>query len=194
MTFVLATGNPGKAREMRALLPGYELATLAELGLAADIEETGETFYENALIKARAVRAASGLAAIADDSGLCVDALGGAPGIHSARYGGGGLTDGELCELLLKNMENEEQRGAKFVSSIVCAFPDGGLATATGECRGVILRRKRGTGGFGYDPVFYIPELGKTMAELSDIEKNIVSHRGRAARELIAKLDMYFNL
>jgi XTP/dITP diphosphohydrolase len=193
MTFLLATGNIGKLREMRELLAplGYELVSPADFGLVLDVEETGETFEENARLKAKIYCAAMGFPSIADDSGLCVDALGGEPGVHSKRYGGGGLSDGELCELLLKNVENAEQRAAKFVSVIVCAFPDGGELVATGECSGEIARARRGDGGFGYDPVFYLPQLGKTMAELSPEEKNAVSHRGNALRAFAAKLTEY---
>ncbi|MDR3210080.1 MAG: non-canonical purine NTP pyrophosphatase, partial [Oscillospiraceae bacterium] len=160
MTFLLATENPGKLREMRSLLADYAVVSPNELGLALDTDETGETFRENALLKACAACAASGLPAIADDSGLCVDALGGAPGVRSRRWGGEGLTDAELCAFLLRRMEACAARGAKFVSHIVCAFPDGTLVEAAGECGGEILREARGDGGFGYDPVFYLPEYG----------------------------------
>ncbi|MDR3278256.1 MAG: non-canonical purine NTP pyrophosphatase, partial [Oscillospiraceae bacterium] len=123
--------------------------------------------------------------------GLCVDALGGAPGVRSKRYGGGGLSDGALCELIMKNLQNTEHRAAKFVSSIVCVFPNGDVVEAERERRGEILREKRGTGGFGYDPVFYLPELGRSMAELSPGEKNAVSHRGRALAAFQERLTQY---
>ncbi|MDR0862898.1 MAG: RdgB/HAM1 family non-canonical purine NTP pyrophosphatase [Oscillospiraceae bacterium] len=186
---LLATGNAGKIREMRELLTplGIELVTPAELGIDLEVDENGETFEDNARLKATAFCAASGLPSVADDSGLCVDALGGAPGVHSARY----AEPGGRKRKLLENMENTEQRAAKFVSSIVCAFPNGEELTATGECCGEIAREPRGDGGFGYDPVFYMAEFGKTMAEMTDDEKNAVSHRGRAMRELVQKLKEY---
>jgi XTP/dITP diphosphohydrolase len=186
---LLATNNAGKLREMRELLAplGFELVSPRELGLELDVDETGETFEDNARLKAVAFCAATGLAAVADDSGLCVDALGGAPGVLSARY----AEPGKRRLTLLKNMENTELRAAKFVSSIVCRFPNGDEITAAGECVGEIARENRGDGGFGYDPVFYLPELGRTMAELTETEKNAVSHRGRAIREFAEKLQKY---
>ncbi len=184
MTFILASNNKNKLAEIRAMLAphGIELISQSEAGLDINVEETGATFFENAALKARAACEASGKPCIADDSGLVVDALNGEPGVHSARYGGEGLTDMQRCELLLKNMEDKEQRDAKFVSCIVCAFPDGGTMRADGECQGVIAREPAGDGGFGYDPVFYIPNLGKTMAQLTMAEKNAISHRGKALR------------
>lgn len=186
---VLATGNPGKRREMEALLAplGLRIMLPSELGFAFDPEETGDTFLENARIKARAALALTGLPSLADDSGLEVDALGGAPGVHTARYGGPGLTQEERNARLLREMEPEENRAARFVCALYCVFPGGRALTARGVCDGVILRAPRGTGGFGYDPIFYLPDRGLGMAELSDEEKNAVSHRGRAAAELIRR-------
>ncbi|MCL2408538.1 MAG: XTP/dITP diphosphatase [Oscillospiraceae bacterium] len=191
MKFVLATANKSKIREMREILAelSIEVVSQAEVGLALEVEETGTTFMENALLKAEAVCKASGLPAIADDSGIVVDALGGAPGVYSSEYGGEGLTDSERAALLLKNMEKSEQRTAKFVSIIVCVFPDGEILSAEGECQGEILHEPRGSGGFGYDPVFLVTGTGKSMAELSLEEKNAVSHRGVAIRELVSLLE-----
>ncbi len=184
--FVLASHNAAKLREMRRILGelGIRVLSQQEAGVDVEPEETGTTFEENAVIKAVAVMEASGLPALADDSGLMVDALGGAPGVYSARYGGGhDRSDAERNALLLKNMEHEEQRGAKFVSVIAVAYPDGRILTARGEVRGEIAREERGENGFGYDPLFRLPD-GRHMAELSGEEKNAVSHRGNALREL----------
>ena len=184
--FVLASRNPGKMAEMREILGelGIRVLSQADVGVDVEPEETGTTFEENARIKAVAVMQACGLPAAADDSGLVVEALGGAPGVYSARYGGAlAHTDAERSALLLKNMENVEHRGAKFVSVIAVAYPDGRILTARGECCGEIAREQRGTNGFGYDPLFLLPD-GRHMAELSSEEKNAISHRGRALREL----------
>lgn len=184
--FVLASHNKAKLIEMRDILGelGILVISQAEAGVDVEPEETGATFEENALIKAKAVMAASGLPAVADDSGLMVDALDGAPGVYSARYGGGhDRSDAERNALLLKNLENVEQRGAKFVSVIAVAWPDGRVITARGEVHGEIAREERGANGFGYDPLFLLPD-GRHMAELSSEEKNGISHRGNALREL----------
>jgi len=193
MKFVLASNNKGKLREMKAVLEqlGHEVVTQSEAGFSGEVEETGATFYENALLKARAVMEATGLPAIADDSGLMVEALGGRPGVHSKRFGGGGLDDAGRNALLLKTLENEEHRAAQFVSSIVCVFPNGDVVSSEGVCRGSILRAPRGSGGFGYDPVFLVDGTGKSMAELSLEEKNAVSHRGNALRLFEKRLREY---
>lgn len=194
MRFILASNNSGKLKEMRALLAGVgaEVVSQSEAGLALEAEETGVTFEENALIKARAACEALGEAAIADDSGLVVDALGGAPGVYSARYGGEDCeSDADRVALLLRNLTGEERRTARFVSCIACVFPNGDLLTARGECEGEIGFEPQGTGGFGYDPVFVFPETGKTMAELMPEEKNAVSHRGAALRQFEQKLREY---
>ncbi len=184
---VLSTGNPGKRREMEALLAplGVTLCLPSDWGVPFDPVEDGETFLENARIKAEAAMAITGLPALADDSGLVVDALGGAPGIHSARYGGPGLTQDEKNAHLLAAMEGQSLRTARFVCALVCLFPDGRELTAEGVCEGVLLESPRGQNGFGYDPLFFLPEMGRGMSELSDEEKNAVSHRGRAVRALI---------
>ena len=184
--FVLASHNPGKLREMRDILSelGIEVLSQKDAGVDVDPEETGTTFEENAVIKAKAVMEASGLPAVADDSGLMVDALGGAPGVYSARFGGShDLPDSNRNEYLLKKLENKEQRGAKYVSVIAVAYPDGRILTARGECHGEIARTEKGSGGFGYDPLFRLPD-GRHMAELTSEEKNRISHRGIALREL----------
>jgi len=188
--FVLATANPGKIKEMRDILYdfGIRLMTRDEFGVDIDVEETGTTFFENAALKAKAICKATGLPAIADDSGLCVEALGGAPGLYSSSFGGDDLDDKGRCHFLLKIMKDTEQRGAKFVSTIVCAFPGGHILTAVGECEGKIAETHSGTGGFGYDPVFIADGFCKTMAELTPGQKNEVSHRGKALREFAALL------
>ncbi|MCL2151340.1 MAG: RdgB/HAM1 family non-canonical purine NTP pyrophosphatase [Oscillospiraceae bacterium] len=184
MKFVLATNNLGKIKEMREILPGLgiEFLTRADVGIDVEIEETGTTFKENALLKANAICALSGLPAIADDSGLMVDALGGAPGVYTSTFGGEGLSSAERCGYLLKKLSGVRDRNAKFVCMIVCVFPDGGVITAQGECVGEIADEPRGWRGFGYDPVFIANGYSKTMAELSPEEKNAISHRGAALR------------
>lgn len=179
---VVATGNRGKLEEFRKILPDYEIVSMREVGFSEEIEENGKTFEENALIKARAVMKATGKAAIADDSGLTVDALGGAPGIYSARYAGENATDADLVKKLLREMHDvpKEERGAAFVSVIAYVTPDGEEKTFRGECCGYIDFAPKGDNGFGYDPVFVVPTYGKTFAELEMEEKNAISHRGCA--------------
>ena len=193
MRAVLASKNAHKLKEIAKITErfGMELVLQSELGLDLDPEENGTTFEENSLIKAKAVMEASGMAAIADDSGLMVDALGGEPGIYSARYGGDACkNDKERYEYLLRKLENvpDEQRTAKFVSVITLLYPDGTSVIARGECPGIILREARGENGFGYDPVFYVKEDGLTMAEMSAEQKNEISHRARALQALAKKL------
>jgi XTP/dITP diphosphohydrolase len=189
MTFGIATHNQGKLREMREILGphGHELLSLRDVGISEVPEEDGETFEANALIKARACLRESGLPSIADDSGLCVDALDGAPGVYSARYGGMETDEGRI-DYLLKRLDGVQDRRARFVCAAACVFPDGADIIARGECEGVILGRRRGAGGFGYDPVFFVPGLGKSFAELDAAQKNALSHRGKAMRELAKKL------
>lgn len=192
MRYILASNNKGKLKEMKAILAnlGAEVVSQSEAGLELEAEETGTTFEENALIKAKAACEALSEPAIADDSGLAVDALDGAPGVYSARYGGC-TTDEDRVSLLLKNLNGCENRKAKFVSCIACVFPNGDVITARGECEGEISAQPRGDGGFGYDPVFEIPERGKTMAQLLPEEKNALSHRGKALRIFEMKLREY---
>ena len=188
---LLATGNAGKQKELRELLAdcGWEFAFPGQLGISMDIEETGDTYAENAKIKAVHACLAAGIPALADDSGLAVQALGGAPGVWSARYAGPNATDADQREKLLTELRDvpPERRGATFECVIAIAVPNGsGDASVTycqGRCEGRILERERGEGGFGYDPVFFLPGLRRTMAELSSKDKNAVSHRGKAAKE-----------
>ena len=193
MKFVLATHNPGKIQEMRDILSqlGVEVVSPAELGVDVDVEETGDTFAENAMLKAKAICAAAGLPAIADDSGLCVDALNGGPGVYSARYGGEGLDDAGRTALLLQNMRGQTTRAAHFACAIACAFPNGDTLTAEGRCDGAVAFAPMGQGGFGYDPVFLVPEKAKTFSQLTAEEKNEISHRGRALRAFAEKLETY---
>jgi XTP/dITP diphosphohydrolase len=182
---VVATGNPGKLREMQAYLSDldWELTLKPE---ELEIEETGDTFSANACLKASEVAKATGKWAIADDSGLAVDALGGAPGVYSARYG---KTDSERIARLLNELGNTPNRQAQFACAIAIARPDGAIAlTSEGICRGEILDTPRGTGGFGYDPVFYVPEKQLTFAEMPPDVKRSISHRGKAFAALIPQL------
>ena len=193
MKMVLASKNAHKLVEMKDILSqlGVEVVLESEAGVDVDVEETGATFEENSLLKARAVMEASGMPAIADDSGLCVDALNGAPGVYSARYGGEGLDDTGRYRLLLENMRGQTPRTAKFVSVITCCFPNGDVLSARGECPGTIAFAPMGEGGFGYDPVFFIHSLKKTFAQLSPEEKNAISHRGKALEAFQVKLEEY---
>ena len=217
MKLVLASKNQKKLVEMNEILShlGIQVCSEAEAGVDVEVEETGTTFEENSLLKARAVMEASGMPAIADDSGLCVDALNGAPGVYSARYGGEGLDDTGRYRLLLENMRGQTPRTAKFVSVITCCFSNGDVLSARGECPGTIAFAPMGEGGFGYDPVFFIPSPGtiafapmgeggfgydpvffipslkKTFAQLSPEEKNAISHRGKALEAFQVKLEEY---
>ena len=193
MKVILATHNPGKLREMSDSLShlGVEVVSPADMGITVEVEETGTTFAENAMLKAKAICAASGLPAIADDSGLCVDALNGGPGVYSARYGGEGLDDRGRYMLLLNSLRGQTTRAAHFACAIACAFPDGKTLTAEGRCDGAIAFAPLGEGGFGYDPVFLVPEKGKTFGQLTAEEKSAISHRGRALRDFSAKLETY---
>lgn len=195
MQFVLATHNPGKIREMSAILErfGIEVVTPKDLGITVDVEETGTTFAENSMLKAKAICELANLPAIADDSGLCVDALNGAPGVYSARYGGEGLDDVGRYRLLLENLKGEPTRAAHFACAIACAFPNGDTITAEGQVKGTIAFAPMGEGGFGYDPVFFYPELAKTFGQLTQEEKSAISHRGRAMEDFVAKLETYLN-
>ena len=193
MRFVLATHNPGKLREMADILShlNIEVVSPADLGIDVDVEETGTTFAENAMLKAKAICKAANLPAIADDSGLCVDALNGGPGVYSARYGGEELDDRGRYLLLLNSMRGQTTRAAHFACAIACAFPDGKTLTAEGRCDGTIAFAPMGEGGFGYDPVFFVPEFRKTFGQLSAEEKRSVSHRGRALAAFAEKLGTY---
>jgi len=189
---LLATNNQGKAREYKSLLKNvpFELVTLAEQGITTVVDEAGKSLEENARLKATLLAAESQLLTLADDSGLEVDALGGEPGRLSARYAGEGASDRDRVNYLLARLENVpwQKRSARFRCVIALATPNGGVELCSGECRGLITFEPKGEQGFGYDPIFYLPELGKTMAELSLEEKNRVSHRARAAEKARAFL------
>lgn len=188
MKIVLASKNAHKIRELQTLLSKYiegiEILSLDDVGIIDDIEENGSTYLENALIKAR-VAATSGYIGIGDDSGLSVRALGGAPGVYSARYAGGHGDTAANNALLLKNLEGESDRFAEFVCTIACVFPDGREPICVeGRTQGTILESERGSEGFGYDPLFYYEPFGKTYAELTYDEKNSISHRFKAIEKL----------
>jgi XTP/dITP diphosphohydrolase len=192
---LLATNNKGKIREYLSLLRGipFVIVTPAELGIITSVEEAGVSFEENATLKAVTLAKQSGLLSLADDSGLEVDALGGEPGHLSARYAGENASDTDRINYLLSRLKDvpEKERTARFRCVIAIATPDGKIELFSGECRGVITTVPRGNHGFGYDPIFYLPELGKTMAELTLEEKNHISHRAKAAekaREALKKL------
>ncbi len=199
MKIVVASQNQNKIRELRTLLlqsfADVELLTLADIGVTEEIEENGNTFEENALLKAR-VAAKSGMIGVADDSGLTVDALGGAPGIYSARYAarcgyGTEHDDEDNNRALLYNLHDvkDEERGAAYVCAIACVLPDGREFTVRGEVRGRLLREKLGDGGFGYDPLFFYEPYGKSFAQITAEEKHLVSHRGKAIRLFVQKLE-----
>ncbi|HCC35283.1 MAG TPA: non-canonical purine NTP pyrophosphatase [Ruminococcaceae bacterium] len=191
ITFVIATGNAHKFAEMARILRPLAIKAVSGKDIGkplSSVEETGATFEENALLKAKAAVKETGLPAVADDSGLCVDALGGAPGVYSARYGGEGASDEERIEKLLYELRDvpKSARSARFVCAIACALPDGRAMTVRGECEGEIAEEPSGGGGFGYDPVFMTEHGG--FAELSPEKKDAVSHRGTALRKLSEEL------
>ena len=185
---VIATRNPGKFREIKEILGplGLEVLSLRDFPEIPEILEDGQTFEENAVKKAAAISQQTGRVAIADDSGLAVDALQGRPGVFSSRYAGENASDADRYRKLLKEMGGvpEGQRGAAFMCSVAIASPNGKIEVVKGECRGKIALAPKGNHGFGYDPVFYFPELGKTMAELEPEVKNRISHRARALEKL----------
>ncbi|MBM3277915.1 MAG: RdgB/HAM1 family non-canonical purine NTP pyrophosphatase [Candidatus Handelsmanbacteria bacterium] len=187
MPLLVATHNAGKLREFRQLLDPLELVSAVDLASDLVVEETGHTFADNALLKARAFSQATGLIALADDSGLEVDALDGAPGVLSARYGGPGPDDAGRCRLLLQNLllfPDPAQRTARFRCCLMAWAPDGRHCRAEGICEGFIAAAPAGEGGFGYDPLFFVPEHNQTMAQLPSQTKNQLSHRARALRTL----------
>ena len=181
---VVATGNKNKLREIAEIFPDFEVCSQKQMGFDEDVEETGMTFAENALIKARAACAALGEMVIADDSGLCVDALGGAPGVYSARYCGYHGNDEENRKVLLKNMEGITNRRAHFTSAIALVCPDGKELVAEGHTYGEILHEETGDGGFGYDCLFFNEDLRKSFGVATAEEKNSVSHRFRALQKM----------
>ena len=192
---VLATRNQGKLKEMSLWLAplGIELVLESELGLDIEVEETGATFEENSLLKAATVARGTNMPTIADDSGMCVDALNGQPGIYTARYGGDGLSDRERYLLLLEHMEDKQNRTAKFVSVVTCVFPNGDVVSARGELPGSIARAPAGEGGFGYDPIFYVDHMEMTLAQMTMEERQSCSHRAAAIRQLAVHLKDYFD-
>ncbi len=194
---VIASTNKGKIAEIRAAFQGLplEIHSLAEFGSISEVEETGKTFAENAVLKATYYARHTGMACLADDSGLEVDALEGAPGVYSARFAGDTATDEENNRKLLAALQGvpAEQRSARFRCVLAFLDVDGTILTADGTCEGRILEEPRGAGGFGYDPLFYISELGATLSEVSMAEKNAVSHRGQAVKVMAEKLARHFN-
>ncbi|RWR11110.1 XTP/dITP diphosphatase [Siminovitchia fortis] len=185
---IIATKNKGKAKEFERLFSKYgmEVKTLIDFPDVPDIEETGETFEENAIIKAEAIAKLANSIVVADDSGLAIDALGGRPGVYSARYAGAEKNDEDNIDKVLSEMEavNEEERTARFYCALAVAGPDFETITVNGTCEGMILNERRGSEGFGYDPIFYVPSEGKTMAEMSPKRKNELSHRAAAMKNL----------
>ncbi len=200
MTFVLASHNEKKVAELRSLLQTYcpdsEVLSLSDIGFYQEIVEDGATFLDNAMIKSRTI-SALGYIAVADDSGLIVDALNGAPGVYSARYSGEGATDASNRAKLLQELSDVpfEARTAHFVTSVVCTFPDGSYPIlCSGKCDGIILEKERGTGGFGYDSLFYYPDYDLTFAEMTEAQKGAVSHRGKAMRAFAVALSQHKSL
>ncbi len=179
-TIIVATGNANKLREIAEIFPDYHFISQKEAGFLGDVEETGKTFAENALLKAQAVASFLNLPALADDSGICVDALGGAPGIYSARYAGEHGDDKKNRDLLLENLKEKTDRSAHFCSAIALCYPDGTHYIAEGKTYGKILFSEEGTGGFGYDCIFKSDDLDKSFGVATAEEKNSVSHRFRA--------------
>ncbi len=184
---VVATGNAHKLREIAEIFTDFEVVSQKQMGFDEEVEETGETFLENARIKAAAAAKALGLPALADDSGICADALGGAPGVRSARYAGGHGQEKENRALLLKNMQSAQNRAAHFTSAVALVYPDGREFCAEGHTYGYILEAEVGEGGFGYDPIFFSDDLQKSFGLATAAEKNAVSHRYRALQALLQK-------
>lgn len=191
MTLVIATGNPGKTAEIRDMLEGFpvNIKNLSDFGPIPPVEEDGETFDDNAYKKASFISKVLGLPALADDSGLVVEALGGAPGVYSARYAGENATDRQRYTKLLNEMKGMTNRRAAFECVISIAVPPGAALTYEARCEGIIAEKPAGEHGFGYDPVFYYPPLKKTFAQLTRAEKSRVSHRGKALQELREEFD-----
>ena len=188
---VLATTNKGKTKEMKEILKGYpiEIKNLSDFGPIPEVIEDGDTFDDNAYKKASFTAKVLGFPALADDSGLCVDALDGAPGVYSARYAGENATDADNVAKLLEAMKDEENRKAAFQCVISIAVPTGAALTYEGSCEGVLTREPAGDNGFGYDPLFFFPQFNKTFAQLSMEEKAEVSHRGKALKEVTQEMD-----
>ena len=191
LTIVLATRNEGKIKELQELLNGFDIniKSLKDFGPIPEVEEDGDTFEDNAYIKAHFTAKVLGLPAIADDSGLVVEALDGAPGVFSARYSGENATDEENIKKLLEEMENKDNRKAHFETAIIIAVPRGPALTYIGKVEGEITENQAGDNGFGYDPVFYYPPMSKTFAQMTGEEKNSVSHRGKAMKDMTGEFD-----
>lgn len=191
MKIVVATKNKGKMREIKSIFSDskYEILSMEDIGIDIEVEENADTFEGNAKKKAIEIMRICNEITLADDSGLVVEALNGAPGVYSARYAGEHGDDLQNNLLLLKNMENEQNRNAKFVCAMALAFPNGQILTAEGEFHGQIDYEMKGTGGFGYDVLFYLPEYGMTSAEISSEEKNKISHRSKALHLIKEKLN-----
>lgn len=191
LTLVIATRNPGKTREIRDLLKDFPLTikNLDDFGPIPEVIEDGDTFDDNAYKKSSFTARVLGFPALSDDSGLCVNALDGAPGVYSARYAGKDATDEANCTKVLKELDGKQNRNASFKCVISIAVPTGAALTYEGSCDGVLLENPRGANGFGYDPIFFFPEFDKTFAEIPREEKNRVSHRGKALRELRDEFD-----
>lgn len=190
MKLIIASNNQNKIREIKEILSGKfsEILSLNEAGICHETIEDGETFMENAIKKAREISEISGCYAIADDSGICVEALGGAPGVYSARYAGEHGNDEENNALLIKNMEDKKNRKAYYIAAIALSSPEGEIVEAEGYMFGEVLYEPKGNGGFGYDPLIFLPEMNKTVAELTPTEKNKISHRAKALENLLRKL------
>lgn len=193
---VIASGNAGKVREFKEILKDWEITSMKEEGVAQEVAETGITFQENAEIKARALAerlktAGISAIAIADDSGIEIDAFDGGPGVYSARYLGEDTPYTEKNRIILEKLRDvpEEKRGARYVCAIVAVWPDGQSRVTQASCEGRIAMESKGTGGFGYDPIFYVPEFAKSMAELTPDEKNQISHRGKALEKMVEILE-----
>ncbi len=186
MEMIFATKNKGKIKEIKQILPDFDILSMEDAGISIDIIEDGKTFIENAIKKASEIAKISGKIALADDSGLEIDFLNGTPGIHSARYLGENTPYVKKNNHILHEMENvpEQQRTARFVCAIAAVFPNGKIITAQDTIEGRIAFESKGTNGFGYDPIFFVPELGKTTAELSPEQKNAISHRGKALQKM----------
>ena len=189
MKLIIASNNAHKIREIKQILGERfeEILSLKEAGICHETVEDGTTFWENARKKATEIAEISGCCALADDSGICAHALNNEPGVYSARYSGKGDEENNL--LLMKNLRDKEDRTAHYACSIVLAYPDGSTVSAEGELHGEVIFTPRGNNGFGYDPIFFLPEYGMTSAEISPEEKNRISHRGKALRALVEKLD-----
>ena len=192
MKIIFATGNKDKLKEINRVFEGtgYEIISMKDAGFEGDIEETGETFEENSYIKAKAVWDKLGGLVMADDSGFMVDYLDGAPGVYSARFMGEDADYATKCGAIIERLKGvpAEKRGAGFKTVITAILPDGKVVTAEGEIRGIVNDREEGTNGFGYDPILFVPEIGRTTAQISMDEKNAISHRGKALREMKEKL------